>query len=166
MGSGYDFVGRRWDYRLFLDLDSRYERTICGEGDATCPSYSSNDAGRWAYDEEEHLLHLESASPTEDEPCSSGDWEVLAVHTCEGSNVLLVLRKAILASRNLPILFYRVHGGDRAYGTGWLESLRDGSPEKEVLPTARDKRIQELEAENERLKKEFKTALGDLDDQI
>jgi hypothetical protein len=48
---------------------------------------------------------------------------VLAVHTCEHSNVLLVLRHAVLASRNLPILFYRVHGNDRTYGTDWQQRL-------------------------------------------
>jgi hypothetical protein len=50
-------------------------------------------------------------------------WAVLSVTGCEASNVLLVLREAILASRNLPILFYRVHCNDRDYGTGWKKIL-------------------------------------------
>jgi hypothetical protein len=61
-----------------------------------------------------------------DEPYKdrSSEWWVLAVHTCEKSNLLLVLRQVILASRNLPILFYRVHTDqERAYGTGWMKKL-------------------------------------------
>jgi len=45
--------------------------------------------------------------------------------SCEDSNVLLVLREAILASRNLPILFYRVHCNGRGYGTGWEQRLAE-----------------------------------------
>lgn len=44
---------------------------------------------------------------------------MLSVATCEETNVLLVLREVILASRNLPIVLSRVHCNGRAYGTDW-----------------------------------------------
>lgn len=122
MGSQYDVGGRRWDYHLFLDHDGRYERTVRRE-----PEYERRDAGRWEYQEADKVLRLEPDSPDESD-WMSGGWWVLSVSTCEDSNVLLVLRAALLASRNLPILFYRVHGNGRGYGTGWEERLT-GSPQ-------------------------------------
>src|SRR5271155_2777346 len=99
MGSQYDVGGRRWDHHLFMDHDGRYARVIRRE-----PDYERRDAGRWSYNEAENLLLLEYDSPDEFEKSSEG-WRVLAVTSCEDSNVLLVLRAAILASRNLPIMF-------------------------------------------------------------
>lgn len=113
MGSIYDIGGRRWDHHLFLDHDSRYERLVRRE-----PDYERRDRGRWEYDEAESAIRLISDSPDEDDRMSGG-WRVLSVSTCEESNVLLVLREIVLASRNLPILFYRVHCNKRGYGTGW-----------------------------------------------
>jgi hypothetical protein len=117
MGSIYDVGGRRWDFHLFLDHNGRYERTVRGE-----PGLEIRDSGTWEHREAENLLQLEPDAPDE----SNKDfrlWRVLAVKGCEDSNVLLVLRQAILASRNLPIIFYRVHCNDRAYGTGWRRNL-------------------------------------------
>jgi hypothetical protein len=45
MGSQYGVGGRRWDYRLFLDHDGHYERTVRSE-----PDYERRDAGSWFYD--------------------------------------------------------------------------------------------------------------------
>jgi hypothetical protein len=117
MGSLYDVGGRRLDYHLFLDHDGRYERIVRRE-----PDFERKDAGRWEYQEAQEVLRLKSDTPDE---CgqTSTRWRVLSVHTCEDSNVLLVLREVVLASRNLPILFYRVHGSGRAYGTDWQERL-------------------------------------------
>ncbi|MGH7225181.1 MAG: hypothetical protein ACRELF_18320, partial [Gemmataceae bacterium] len=95
----------------------RYERTIRRE-----PDFELRDAGKWEYREAENLLKLNPDTPND----SNEDfrrWRVLSVKGCEDSNVLLVLREAILASRNLPILFYRVHCNDRGYGTGWKKNL-------------------------------------------
>ena len=117
MGSVYAVGGRRWDYHLFLDKNGRYERTERAE-----PDYERRDAGRWEYVKENEILALESDAPDQSGRKSEA-WRVLAVHTCEDSNVLLVLRQVILASRNLPILFYRVHSGGRAYGTDWDAGL-------------------------------------------
>src|SRR5438094_5606704 len=119
MGSQYDVGGRRWDSHLFLDHDGRYDRVIRRE-----PDYERRDTGRWSYNEAENLLLLEYDSPDEFERASEG-WWVLAVKGCEDSNVLLVLRAAILASRNLPIVFYRVHCNERAYGTNWQPRLAE-----------------------------------------
>jgi hypothetical protein len=115
MGSIYDVGGRRWDYCLFLDHDGRYERTARRD-----PGYERCDAGSWKFDETEKVLRLNSDTPDESDRNSAG-WSVLSVSTCETSNVLLVLREIVLASRNLPIIFYRVHCHRRGYGTGWEE---------------------------------------------
>ena len=117
MGSQYDVGGRRWDFHLFLDHDSRYERVIRRE-----PDYERRDTGRWSYNEAENLLSLEYDSPDEFDKTCDG-WRVLAVRGCEDSNVLLVLRAAIIGSRVLPIVFYRVHCNGRAYGTNWEQRL-------------------------------------------
>ena len=117
MGSIYGVDGRRCDWRLFLDHDGRFERTVQVE-----PDYERRDAGRWEYDEPANTLRLISETPDETGHTSSA-WFVLSVKTCEESNVLLVLREIVLASRNLPILFYRVHGAGRGYGTNWQERV-------------------------------------------
>jgi hypothetical protein len=119
MGSQYDVGGRRWDFHLFLDHDGRYQRVIRRE-----PDYERRDTGRWSYNEAENLLLLDYDSADEFEKTSDG-WRVLAVKGCEDSNVLLVLRAAILASRNLPIVFYRVHCNGRAYGTNRQQELAE-----------------------------------------
>ena len=111
MGSLYAATGRRWDLFLFLDADGRYERTVRME-----PDYERRDTGRWEYDEREQLLQLMSDTP-DDHDRASGGWRVLSVATCEDSNVLLVLREIVLASRNLPIVLSRVHCNGRAYGS-------------------------------------------------
>jgi hypothetical protein len=119
MGSQYDVGGRRYDYRLFLDHDGRYERTVRRE-----PDYVRKDTGRWFHDEAEGVLRLESDTP-EDADRMSSSWWVLSVRTCEDSSCILVLRWVALASRNLPVLFYRVHCNRRGYGTGWEQRLAD-----------------------------------------
>jgi hypothetical protein len=117
MGSEYDIEGRRFDHHLFQDHDGHFEWSVRGE-----PDYERRDEGRWEYHEAVNLLELQSKMAAEPSPMCRG-WRVLSVTTCEGSNVLLILRRAILASRNLPIIFYRVHCNGKAYGTGWEERL-------------------------------------------
>ncbi|MBX7104591.1 MAG: hypothetical protein K1X57_10955 [Gemmataceae bacterium] len=113
MGSQYDVGGRRYDYRLFLDHDGRYEWTVRRE-----PGYEEKVTGRWFHEEAEGVLRLESDTP-DDTGRMLSSWWVLSVRTCEDSNCILVLRRVALASRNLPVLFYRVHCDGRGYGTGW-----------------------------------------------
>lgn len=108
MGSIYGISGRRSDIRLSLGPDFRYEwmeRFHNGQGQA--------EVGRWTTVEGETVLSLQPDLTT-DRPRR---WWVLAVTTCEDANTLLVLRQVILASRNLPILFYRVHCDGRGYGS-------------------------------------------------
>jgi hypothetical protein len=90
------------------------------------PDYECRDAGRWEYHEAENVLQLQSEMADESGPKYRG-WWVLSVTTCEDANVLLVLGAAILASRTLPILFYRIHRNGRGYGTGWEERLHGHS---------------------------------------
>jgi hypothetical protein len=131
-GSQYDIAGRRIDYRLFLDHDGRYERTICHE-----PDSERRDTGRWFHDESEGVLRLESDTPDDADRMSSC-WWVLSVRTCENSNCILVLRWATLASRNLPVLFYRVHSAGRGYGTDWERGLAErGAPDPDRLEAFR-----------------------------
>lgn len=107
MGSVYSARGQRIDYCLFLHSDGIFERRVCQE-----PDYHRTDRGRWFHKEGEDVLRLESESRVEGD-CEGSDWWVLAVKSCEDSNCLMVLREAVLASRNLPILFYRVHLASR-----------------------------------------------------
>jgi hypothetical protein len=119
MGSRFDHAGRRYDYRLFLNYDGHYERTVRCD-----PDYERRDSGRWFHDEREGVLRLESESPSEEDRISSS-WRVLSIRMCENSNCILVLRWIALASRNLPVLFYRVHCDGRAYGTGREQRLAE-----------------------------------------
>jgi hypothetical protein len=119
-GSIYGGNGRRYDYHLFLDHDGRYERAVCWE-----PDGERRDTGCWQYQDGEKVLQLNSDMDNESDRMSSS-WRVLSVATCETSNVLLVLREIVLASRNLPILFYRVHNNGRGYGTNWEKRLHPG----------------------------------------
>jgi hypothetical protein len=119
MASQYDIGGRRYDYRLFLDHDGRYERTVRRE-----PNYERRDTGRWFHDATEGVLRLESDSLDDNDRMSSS-WWVLSVRTCEDSNCIMVLRWVALASRNLPVLFYRVHCDGRGYGTDWEKRLAE-----------------------------------------
>jgi hypothetical protein len=109
MASAYSTGGNRYDYHLFLNIDGTYERIVRGE-----PGLEQVTRGRWYHKEGDETLRLESASPDEDGRIAS-DWWVLSVKTCEDSNCLMVLRWVALASRNLPILFYRVHLAGRWY---------------------------------------------------
>jgi hypothetical protein len=129
MGSMYGVGGERVDWHLFLDHDGRYERTVRAE-----PDRERCDFGRWEYDEPNNTLRLTWEVPDQFNRRSES-WSVLAVTTCEDSNVLLVLRAAVLASRNLPILLYRVHGNGRAYGTDWQKRSADrGDDQSESEP--------------------------------
>jgi len=109
MASAYGSAGKRCDYHLFLNIDGTYERKVRQEPDSEVV-----DRGRWYHEEGDETLRLESESPSDVDRISS-TWWVLSVKTCEDSNCLMVLRWAALASRNLPILFYRVHLAGRWY---------------------------------------------------
>ena len=109
MASEYSSRGKRLDIHLCLNPDGTFERT---------ERYDSvqerNDRGRWHHKDGEDTLRLNSEPPADDDYTRNAYW-VLSVKTCEESNCLMVLRWAGLGSRNLPILFYRVHLPGRWY---------------------------------------------------
>jgi hypothetical protein len=109
MGSAYSALGKRIDYRLFLNPDGTFERVTRQE-----PNLERVDSGQWCHKDGGDVMQLKSDSPDECDSISS-EWWVLTVKDCESSNCLMVLRWAALASRNLPILFYRVHLAGRGF---------------------------------------------------
>ncbi len=126
MGSIYGMSGKRSDYHLFVDHNGRYERVIRAE-----EGVEHRDAGHWEYDKSQRVVRFVPEQPNPSgEPTSS--WQVLSVTTCEDSNVLLVLREIILASRNLPILFYRVHNSNRGYGSNWQARLEQSQASRNL----------------------------------
>jgi hypothetical protein len=108
--SVYDSRGRRSDVRLFLNPDGTYQQTTRREeGDVR------EDHGRWHHQDGESTLRLEPATSRPDDLVGETNWEVLSVTTCEDSNCLMVLRWIALASRNLPVIYYRIHLPGRWY---------------------------------------------------
>jgi hypothetical protein len=103
MASAYTATGRRIDYRLSLHPDGRFERHTREEGGP-----ERDDQGRWHHEEGEDVMRLESTTPDQFDRISSL-WWVLEIKGLEGANTIMVLRWCALASRNLPVLFYRVH---------------------------------------------------------
>jgi hypothetical protein len=111
MASAYSSNGRRRDYRLFLDPDGSFERSISGD-----LGQVKTDRGKWHHSEGEETLRLEPEPPNPEYHPDS--WWILSVPMCEESNCLMMLRWAGLASRNLPILFYRAQLPGRWYSEG------------------------------------------------
>jgi hypothetical protein len=109
MASAYGPDGKRCDYHLFLNIDGTFQRMQRRE-----PDFELVDHGRWYHKDGDGTMRLESDTP-DDIGWNSSEWWVLSVKTCEDSNCLMVLRRVALASRNLPILFYRVHLPGRWY---------------------------------------------------
>lgn len=100
MGSIFSTRGKRWDWDLVLELDGAYVRR---ETDST--GADQTEKGKWTYEPE----HKRISFAPDGADCKASFWSVLDVTTCEDANTLLVLRARIFASRNLPILLYRVH---------------------------------------------------------
>jgi hypothetical protein len=103
MASAYSIRGKRIDYKLSLHPGGTFERHTRSEleGERT-------DQGRWHHEEGGDVMRLESDTPDEFDRISSLYW-VLEIKGLEEANTIMVLRWCALASRNLPILFYRVH---------------------------------------------------------
>jgi hypothetical protein len=99
MGSRYGIGGDRSDWLLSLKADGSYSHTICTPSE--CPKTIE---GRWTVNDEESVLSLSQENSTEAER-----WTIHDVTGLERANTLLVLRYLALASRNLPILLYRVY---------------------------------------------------------
>jgi len=82
------------DFRLSLREDGRYDREFDGV----------SDQGQWQLDEAEKAISFHSADPEH----SDAYW-IMQLHGAENASTLLILCLARIVSRNLPILFYRVH---------------------------------------------------------
>ncbi len=96
MGSFYTPSGDRRDEELVFSPSGRYRRRQDGV----------EDAGAWEYDDHQKTLRLAPEGTTDQG--TSGYW-VMTVNGAENAETILVLRAAIIAARNLPVLFYRVH---------------------------------------------------------
>lgn len=98
-GTVYGVRGDRHEWQLSLGQDGSYNRRVSGS------SIETLEHGRWSIDECETILELD---PTGD---AKSQWTIREVTGCEGTNTILVLRLLAVASRNLPIMLYRVHLG-------------------------------------------------------
>ncbi|HTU92849.1 MAG TPA: hypothetical protein VMF69_22405 [Gemmataceae bacterium] len=107
MASTYLSDGVRIDHALTLQPDGSFVwRTRReGQGDHT-------SRGAWRHNQGEEVLYF---TPSEAGPVYGPNrpqlWRVLQIVGLEGANAFMVLRWAALASRNLPVLFFRVHLG-------------------------------------------------------
>ena len=110
VASTYDSHGRRSDVRLFLNPDGTYQQTTGRQ-----EGHVREDHGRWHHDDGESALRLAPATTRPDELVGATNWEILSVTTCGDSNCLMVLRRIALASRNLPVVYYRIHLPGRWY---------------------------------------------------
>ena len=108
MATVYAASGCKTEIHLYLDPKGRFERVTRSD---ERPEHV--DSGGWHL-EDQNVLALESDAPNETDRVSDR-WSLLSVTTCERSNCIMVLRWLALASRNLPILFYRVHLPGRWY---------------------------------------------------
>jgi hypothetical protein len=104
MASAYTIGGRRVDLKLSLNAGGTFERWAWWQE----PKRERIDRGRWHHEDGEDVMRLESDTPDDHDRISSL-WWVLEIKGLEGANTIMVLRWCALASRNLPILFYRVH---------------------------------------------------------
>jgi hypothetical protein len=102
MASAYAIGGKRWDYALSLRADGTYQRTTEQQ-----PGVSLIERGRWEHHRPDKVLRLIPDVGETNEKDSL--WWILDLLGWEGVNTILILREVMLASRNLPILFYRVH---------------------------------------------------------
>jgi hypothetical protein len=100
IGALYGMGGDRWEWRLSIFRDGSYARQV----DSSRPPESrTNERGTWSTGENDKVLIL---TPNEGQ---ASRWVIHDVDRLERAATLLVLRACMLASRNLPILLYRVH---------------------------------------------------------
>jgi type II secretory pathway component PulJ len=100
MGSRYSAGGSRSELILSLRPDGSYQLTERSE-----PEQDRTEAGRFTYRDADDVLEFAPGDLAK-EPRR---YWVLDVKNMEKANTFLVLRWVALASRNLPILLYRVH---------------------------------------------------------
>ncbi|HEV3447438.1 MAG TPA: hypothetical protein VG099_22545 [Gemmataceae bacterium] len=106
MGSTYLPDGRRIEHTLALKCDGTYLHQACAERSKLKPEEQER-RGMWLHEKDANLL-IEKAHSADPES-RDNLWRIL-----EYSGSTMVLRWFGLASRNLPILFYRLQPGDVA----------------------------------------------------
>jgi hypothetical protein len=123
MASEYDMLGRRVDHELGLFHDGRFIWRAFGQ-----TGWQAECRGQWSHADGESVLRLSSAEPLPEFLTES--WAVLEVAGLGRSNTCVVLRRVALASRNLPVLFYRVRPSSFAEPGAAADPRRqDGSGE-------------------------------------
>src|SRR5262245_13375549 len=99
--------GVRIDYALSLRSDGGFVWRTDHEGRGEHQSQ-----GTWCHDQTDQVLYFTPSEPSlgygPDKPHL---WRVLQIAGFEGANTVMVLRWVAVATRNLPVLFYRVHVG-------------------------------------------------------
>src|ERR1700691_2499574 len=93
MASAYHRTGARTAYKLSLNPDGSFERTV------RVPNYERTDRGSWIPEHAGQVLRLRSNDP--EVPDADSSWCVL-----EFTGTSLMVRLLALAGRNLPILLY------------------------------------------------------------
>jgi len=108
MGCFYWLGGERTEWTLSLLLDSTYRLTKTS-GDQP----SSHQSGRFVYDEADDVIEF-----LPDDGELSIQYSIRDITHLERANTLLILRWVALASRNLPIVMYRVYHDPHGLQTG------------------------------------------------
>jgi hypothetical protein len=103
--SNYTSRGDRTDHRLFLSPDGSWVWTRRDAG-----GKERRSTGTWTHDAAQDVLQFSHKSGP-DEGCTES-WSIHFVSACEDANTILVLRFIALASRNLPVVFQRIHPPD------------------------------------------------------
>jgi hypothetical protein len=101
MASTYLPDGVRIDYSLALCPDGGYVWRTRHEGRG-----DRCERGTWPHDRSERTLRFDQSKPDSDQPQLC---RVLQIEGMEEANPAMVLRWVALASRNLPVQFFRVH---------------------------------------------------------
>ncbi len=100
----YTMGGKRTDWHLSISDDGTYKRVIRPEN-----GEHIKENGTWQYHTNKSES-IEFCPLAEDKPKS--EWWILDLAGWEKVNTLLILRAVAIASRNLPIMFYRVYFDD------------------------------------------------------
>lgn len=113
-GTIYGHNGDRFDEMINLRTDGTFRRALVRSGQRSLSTgswrYASKPESLSCHEDELGVLYLDTLDPVPDlNKSGQSRWTTHVVSGCENSNCMLVLRHLVLASRNLPIVFYRSH---------------------------------------------------------
>ena len=104
--SYYTPAGNRWDIEASLRLDKTYDWQL----KPSEPQHKTQThSGQWSFDPSESVLEFTPHKMSADDILFYERWTVHELQGFEPANTYIVARPLILGSRNLPIIFYRVH---------------------------------------------------------